>query len=96
MKWKIYFLRTVFLQASYQLLMVILNGNRLCAEVGTISVLLVWLNIGKAVGMAQQPALLFMAIHLFAASIQPKGLTGKAVMSTFFIALVFAKLLLQG
>ncbi|MEK5069694.1 hypothetical protein [Sporosarcina sp. FSL K6-1508] len=81
--------------------MVILNGNRLGAEVGTnivltISVLLVWLNTGKAVGRSQQPALLFMVIHLFAASFQPKELTGKTVMSTFFIALVFVKLLLRG
>lgn len=89
------------MQASYQLLMVILNGNRLGAEVGTnivltISVLLVWLNTGEEVGRSQQPVLLFRVIHLFAASFQPKELMGKAVMSTFFIALVFVKLLLRG
>lgn len=95
------FAGTVIIQAIYQVMMVVLNEGDVIAQIVTVSIftlftIFVWLNIGKSGIWPFQLILLFMAVHLFVAAFQPKGLVGTPLIATMLTALFFAFLLYWG
>ena len=95
LKIAILFAGVVTVQAIYQLMMVFLNEGGLVAQIMTISIftlfsLFVWMNIEKLGNWPIQLAIMFLAVHLFAAAFQDEGITGTPVIATIGSALFFA------
>ena len=94
------FTGAVLVQGVFQVMMVFLNEGELIAQVMTITLfglftLFFWINSKKADNWSFQLVLLFMAVHVFVASIQPTGLFETPLVSTLLIGVFFAGLLLQ-
>jgi hypothetical protein len=88
------FTGAVIVQAVYQVMMVFLNDGELFAQVGTVItfalfVLFYWL---KSDGSIQFIGL-FVAVHVFVASLQPAGLVGTPFVTTLLIGCFFAVVL---
>ncbi|MBE1555037.1 hypothetical protein [Sporosarcina limicola] len=85
----------VLTQVVFQLLMVLLNEGEWVAQGMTIVVFTLfavyfWLISGKSGNWTIQLALLFMAVHVFVASFQPKGLVGTPLITTIVNGILFA------
>ncbi len=70
------FTGAVLVQVVYQVMMVLLNEGELIAQVVTVVVfglfaVFFWMNSGKAGNWPVQLALVFMAVHVFVAAVQP-------------------------
>ena len=89
----------ITIQAVYQIMMALLNDGSLVSEIMTVLIfstftILVWGSMKKFKKTPSQLAMLFAAVHIFAASFQPVGVFGVPVittllMSLFFVILVF-------
>ncbi|MCM3743843.1 hypothetical protein M3193_06775 [Sporosarcina luteola] len=94
------FIGAVSVQAIFQVMMVLLNEGSLFARVGTAVVFLsllvfIWYNLEQSASHIVMLSLLFIAAHVFAAAIQPKGLMNPPLLVTVLIGLFFAVLFLK-
>lgn len=90
---------TILVQVVYQMMMVLLNAGEWIAQIVTVLffgvfLLYFWLDSRDAKDM-RSSVWLFMAVHLFVATLQPKGLTGAALGVTLFLGLFFVVLYLK-
>ncbi|MCZ2257258.1 hypothetical protein [Sporosarcina sp. G11-34] len=88
------FVGVITIQTIYQILMAFLNDGSLVAKIMTVLIfstftLLVWGTMKKFEKTPIQLALLFTAVHIFAASFQPVGIFGIPVFTTLIISLFF-------
>ena len=88
------FTGAVLVQAVYQVMMVLLNEGELVAQVVTVVVfglfaVFFWMNSGKAVIGRFNLHLLFMAVHVFVAAVQPAELVGTPLITTVLMGLFF-------
>jgi hypothetical protein len=88
------FTGVILVQVVFQLMMVLLNEGEIIAQVVTVVVfglfaVFFWMNSRKAGNWPIQLALLFMAVHVFVAAVQPEGLFGTPLMSTVLIGVFF-------
>lgn len=86
------FTSAVLVQTVFQVMMTVLNEGSLFVRIGTAVIfiglaIVVWVYNGRSV-VAQFP-LLFMAAHIFVASIQPKGLMNPSLFVTILVSLFF-------
>lgn len=87
------FTGAVISQVVYKVLMVVLNDGAWIAQVVTVLffslyLLYFWLDSRNAKDM-RSAIWLFMAVHLFVAAVQPKGLMGPAFGATLVLGLFF-------
>lgn len=95
------FISIITIQAVYQVMMVLLNNGPIGSEIMTVLIftgftLLVWLSIEKMKDTPVQLVLLFPVVHIFAASFQPLGIFGIAVITTLLVSLFFALFVYRG
>ncbi|WP_252502423.1 hypothetical protein [Sporosarcina sp. Marseille-Q4943] len=95
------FIGAVSVQAVFQVMMVLLNEGSLIARVGTAVIFLgllffIWKNSHSSGSHIVQLSLLFIAAHVFVASIQPKGLMNPPLLVTLLIGLFFTVLFVKG
>jgi len=88
------FIGVITIQAVYQIMMALLNDGSLVAKVMTVLIfsaftLLVWGSVQKFEKTPIQLAMLFVAVHIFAASFQPLGIFSLPVITTLLISLFF-------
>ncbi len=88
------FTGAVFVQVVYQVMMVFLNEGDLIAQMVTIGVFALfavyfWLNSAKEGSWLLQLTLLFVAVHVFVAAVQPEGLIQTPLVATLVIGLFF-------
>jgi hypothetical protein len=88
------FTGAVLVQVVFQVMMVLLNEGEIIAQVVTIvvfamSAVFFWMNSRKVGNWPLQLALLFMAIHVFVAAVQPEGFNQTPLISTLLIGLFF-------
>lgn len=96
------FTGAVLVQVVYQVMMVLLNEGEMIAQVVTVVVfglfaVFFWINSGKADNWPVQLALVFMAVHVFVAAVQPDEfmrtpLITTVVMGLFFVIVFMRKL----
>ncbi|MFS0688471.1 hypothetical protein AB1K89_04345 [Sporosarcina sp. 179-K 8C2 HS] len=94
------FIGAVSVQAVFQVVMVLLNEGSLIARVGTAVIFLgllffIWKNVDSNGSHIVQLALLFIAAHVFVASIQPKGLMNPPLLVTLLIGLFYTMLFMN-
>jgi len=94
------FTGAVLVQGVFQVMMVFLNEGELIAQVMTVAIfglftLFFWITSKKADIWSFQLVLLFMAVHVFVAAIQPTGLFETPLVSTLLIGVFFAILFLK-
>ena len=94
------FIGAVSVQAVFQVMMVLLNEGSMFASIGTAVLFLgllifIWKDVQVSGSHIVQLSLLFMAVHLFVASIQPKGLMNPPLLVTFLIGLFFTGLIMK-
>ena len=94
------FLGSISVQAIFQIMMVFLNEGSMFASIGTVVIFLgllifVWRDVQSSGAHMIQLSLLFMASHLFVATIQPKGLMNPPLLVTFLIGLFFTALVMK-
>ncbi|MDN4606837.1 hypothetical protein [Sporosarcina highlanderae] len=88
------FTGAVTMQAVFQVMMVLLNRGSLVAGIGTavifiVVAIFVWMSFDETGNHMMMTALLFMAAHVFVATIQPKGLLNPPLLITTSIGLFF-------
>jgi len=88
------FIGVITIQSVYQIMMALLNDGSLVAKVMTVLIfsaftLLVWGSVQKFEKTPIQLAMLFVAVHIFAASFQPLGIFSLPVITTLLISLFF-------
>ncbi|WP_342538851.1 hypothetical protein MKY15_02340 [Sporosarcina sp. FSL K6-1540] len=96
------FTGAVLVQVVYQVIMVLLNEGEMITQVVTVVVfglfaVFFWMNSGKADNWPVQLALVFMAVHVFVAAVQPDEfiqtpLITTVVMGLFFVIVFMRKL----
>lgn len=96
------FTGAILVQVVFQVMMVLLNEGEIIAQVVTIVVFAVfviffWMNSRKTGSWPLQLALLFMAVHIFVAAVQPEGFNQTPLISTlasglFFVVIYVRKL----
>ena len=94
------FTGAVIAQVLYQVMMVVLNDGEWVAQVVTVLffglfLLYFWLDSRNTKDM-RSAIWLFMAVHLFVATVQPKGLAGAAFGATLVLGLFFGLLYAKG
>ncbi len=88
------FTGTVLVQVVYQVMMVLLNEGEVIEQVVTIGIfglfaVFFWMNSGKFDNWLTQFALVFMAVHVFVAAVQPDEFIQTPLLSTVLIGLFF-------
>lgn len=88
------FTGAVLVQVVYQVMMVLLNEGELIAQVVTVVVfglfsVFFWMNSGKAGNWPVQLVLVFMAVHVFVAAVQPDEFIQTPLISTVVMGLFF-------
>jgi len=88
------FTGAVLVQVVYQVMMVLLNEGEMIAQVVTVVVfglfsVFFWMNSGKAGNWPIQLALVFMAVHVFVAAVQPDEFIQTPLISTVLMGLFF-------
>lgn len=88
------FIGVITIQSVYQIMMALLNDGSLVAKVMTVLIfsafaLLVWGSVQKFEKTPTQLAMLFVAVHIFAAAFQPLGIFSLPVITTLLISLFF-------
>lgn len=91
----------VTIQATYQILMVLLNEGALFTQFITIFMfalfaVYVWLSLEKMQDSFNQYALLLIAVHLFVAAFQPMGVFSTSVFATLLMSLYAVLFLFRG
>ena len=94
------FTGAVLVQGVFQVMMVFLNEGALIAQVMTVAIfglftLFFWITSKKAENWSFQLVLLFMAVHIFVAAVQPTGLFETPLGSTLLIGVYFTVLFMQ-
>jgi len=94
------FIGAVTVQGVFQVMMVLLNEGSLFARVGTAVIFLgylffIWKDVEVSGSHIVHLSLLFMAVHVFVAAIQPKGLMNPPLLVTLLLGLFFALLFLK-
>ncbi|MER2089474.1 MAG: hypothetical protein ABS920_07040 [Sporosarcina sp.] len=92
------FTGAVIIQVVYQVMMAVLNEGDIIAQVVTIVVFVLfavffWMNSKNKGQWPFQLAMLFMAVHIFVAAVQPEGLIGTPLLSTLVIGFFFMAVL---
>lgn len=88
------FIGTITIQAVYQIMMALFYDGSLVAKIITVLIfstftLLVWGLMKKFEKTPIQLAMLFAAVHIFAASFQPVGIFAIPVFTTLLMSLFF-------
>ncbi len=94
------FIGAVSVQAVFQIMMVVLNEGSMFASIGTSVLFLglllfIWKDVQVSGSHLLQLSMLFMAVHLFVASIQPKGLMNPPLFVTLLLGLFFTGLVMK-
>jgi hypothetical protein len=94
------FTGVVLVQVVFQVVMVFLNEGEIIAQVVTIVVFALfgvffWMNSRKAGSWPLQLALVFMAVHVFVAGVQPEGLIQTPLVTTLVIGIFFVAVFIQ-
>jgi len=88
------FTGAIIVQVVYQVMMVLLNEGEMMAQVVTVVVfglftVFFWMNSGKVGNWPVQLVLVFMAVHVFVAAVQPNEFIQTPLISTVVMGLFF-------
>lgn len=91
------FVGTVSVQAIFQVMMVVLNQGNLVAKIATVVIftgllVFVWIGTRRADRQFVQLPILFIATHIFVATLQPRGLENSSLLVSILIGVFFIML----